>query len=66
MNLLIPTLLSLTLVGCSAPDETLADAMESIATECRSPVVIQIEASTFNKTLLIRCDDMPLKKKELK
>ena len=66
MKILIPTLLSLALVGCSASDETLTDAMESIATECRSPVVIQIEASTFNKTLLIRCDDMSLKKKESK
>lgn len=66
MKILIPTLLSLALVGCSASDETLADAMESIATECRSPVVVQLEASAFNKSLLIRCDDMPLKKKDSK
>lgn len=65
MKLLIPTLLSLALVGCSS-DESLADAMETISTECRSAVVVQIEASMFNKTLLIRCDDMPLKKKEAK
>lgn len=66
MKLLIPTLLSLALVGCSVSDEALTDAMEAIATECRSPVVIQLEASTFNKSLLIRCNDMPLKKKEFK
>lgn len=66
MKLFIPTLLSLALVGCSSSDESLADAMEAISTECRSSVVVQIEASMFNKTLLIRCDDMPLKKKELK
>lgn len=58
-------MLVLLLAGCSS-DESLADAMEEISTECRSAVVIQLEASMFNKTLLIRCDDMPLKKKEAK
>ena len=58
-------MLVLLLAGCSS-DESLADAMEEIFTECRSAVVVQIEASIFNKTLLVRCDDMPLKKMEAK
>lgn len=65
MKLLAACMLVLFLVGCSS-DESLADAMETISTECRSSVVVQIEASMFNKTLLIRCDDMSLKKKEEK
>ena len=65
MKLLSVGVLSFFLAGCSS-DETLANAMESISEECRSPVVVQLEASIFNKTLTIRCDDMPVKRKESK
>lgn len=66
MKWALTCLITLTAVGCSSYDGAMAEAMDSISEHCRSPIVLQIEVSTFNKSIVVRCDDMPLKKKESK
>lgn len=66
MKWVLTCLIALSVAGCSSSDEAMGEAMDSISEHCRSPIVLQIEVSTFNKSIVVRCDDMPLKKKELK
>lgn len=59
-------LIALTTVGCSSSDVAMTEAVNSISEHCRSPIIFQVEATAFYKSVMIRCDDMPLKKKESK
>ena len=52
-------LLSLSVAGCSSYDEDLTEAYDAIVENCRSPIVLQIEVSTYSNGVIVRCDDMP-------
>lgn len=66
MKWVLACLIALSAAGCSSSDGAMTEAVNSIAEHCRSPIVFQIEATTFYKSIVVRCDDMPLTKKESK
>ena len=66
MKWALTCLITLSAVGCSSSDGAMTEAVNSISEHCSSPIVLQIEATTFYKSIVVRCDDMPLKKKESK
>ena len=66
MKWTLACLITLSAVGCSSSDGAMTEAVNSIYEHCRTPIVFQIEANTLYKSIIIRCDDMPLKKKESK
>ena len=55
-------LIALSTVGCSSSDVAMTEAANLISEHCRTPIVFEVEATTFYKRVMIRCDDMPLKK----
>lgn len=66
MKWVLTCLIALATAGCSSSDDAMTEAVNAIAEHCRSPIVFQIEETTFYKSIVVRCDDMPLKKKESK
>ena len=66
MKWVLTCLIALSAAGCSSSDGAMTEAVNSISEHCRSPIVFQIEATTFYKSIVVRCDDMPLTKKESK